>query len=299
MCDRFLQAGPIVALIESQRPTLALAVPTIWNDMLHWLRAHPGHDVSSISRVVCGGSAVSRSLIKAYRDELGIEIRQAWGMTETSPVATSGVPPRGLSPDEELDQRATQGRFIFGVEGRIVNDEGMPLPHDGQTVGEVEVRGPWITGSYYTGVDSERFHDGWLRSGDVGTISDFGYLVLTDRAKDVIKSGGEWISSVELENRLMSHPEIIEACVVGVPDEKWQERPLALVVRRENSTISAEELRAWLSPQVAKWWLPERWAFVPALPRTSVGKFDKKVVRRQYADGDLPVEMLQQRSALF
>lgn len=298
MCNRFMQPAPIVALIESQRPTLAMAVPTIWNEMLHWLRAHPGHDVSSIRRVVCGGSAVPRSLIKAYRDELGIEIRQAWGMTETSPVATSGVPPRGLSPDEELDQRATQGRFIFGVEGRIVNDAGTPLPSDGKTVGEVEVRGPWITGSYYTGADPERFHDGWLRSGDVGTINELGYIVLTDRAKDVIKSGGEWISSVELENRLMSHPDVVEACVVGVSDEKWQERPLALVVRKEDSSISAEELREWLSPQVAKWWLPERWAFVPALPRTSVGKFDKKVARRRYADGELPVEMIQQRPAL-
>jgi fatty-acyl-CoA synthase len=298
MCNRFLQPAPLVALIEAQHATVAMAVPTIWNDTLQWLRTHPGHDISSLRRVLCGGSAVPRSLIQAYRDELGIELRQGWGMTETSPLATSGVPPRGLSAEEELDQRTMQGRFIFGVEGRIVNDDGAVLPQDGKAVGEVEVRGPWVTGSYYNGADPERFHDGWLRTGDVGNIDPHGYLVLTDRAKDVIKSGGEWISSVELENRLMNHPDVVEACVVGVSDEKWQERPLALVVRREGSNINAEELCTWLASQVARWWLPERWAFVPALPRTSVGKFDKKVVRRNYAAGELSIETIQQRPVI-
>jgi len=300
MPDRFLAPEPLVAFIEAERPTMAGAVPTIWNDMLQWLRVNPGHDISCLQRVLCGGSAVPRALIEAYRDELNVEIRQAWGMTETSPVATSGLPPRGLSAAEEMDLRATQGRFVFGVEGRVVDDAGAVLPSDGKAVGEVQVRGPWVTGGYYQGVDAERFSTDaegvWLRTGDVGMVDPRGYLVLTDRAKDVIKSGGEWISSVELETTLMGHPDVVEACVVGVPDPKWDERPLALVVRRDGAPVTAEQLRDWLAPQVARWWLPERWAFVPVVPRTGVGKFDKKVVRRSYAAGELPVETLDQGS---
>jgi len=297
MPDSFLQAEPLVAFIEAERPSISGAVPTIWNDVLQWVRSHPGHDLSSVERVLCGGSAVPRSLIEAFRDELGIDVRQAWGMTETSPVATSGLPPRGLVGDEEMRLRATQGRFLFGVEGRLVDDDGAVLPSDGKAVGEVEVHGPWITGSYLRGVDPERFEtdpDGtrWLRTGDVGRIDPRGYLVLTDRAKDVIKSGGEWISSVELETTLMGHPEVLEAAVVGVPDPRWQERPLALVVRAPGSAVTAADLRTWLEPQVARFWLPERWAFVDAVPRTGVGKFDKKVVRQQHADGALSVEVL-------
>jgi len=298
MPDRFLQPEPLVAFIEAERPTLAGAVPTVWNDMLQWLRRNPGHDVSSMTRVLCGGSAVPRVLIEAYRDELGVEVRQAWGMTETSPVATSGLPPRGVTGEEEMDLRATQGRFVFGVEGRLVDDEGAVLQHDGKAVGEVEVRGPWVTAGYYRGADAERFDTDdagavWLRTGDVGTIDPRGYLTLTDRAKDVIKSGGEWISSVELETTLAGHPDVVEAAVVGVPDERWAERPLALVVRADGAAVTAAELREWLSPQVARWWLPERWAFVDAVPRTGVGKFDKKVVRRAYADGELTIETLE------
>ena len=290
--DRFLAPEPLVAFIEGQQPTVAGAVPTIWNDMLHWLRANPGHDISCLQRVLCGGSAVPRALMEAYESELDVLILQAWGMTETSPVATSGWPPRGVSPEEAMDLRATQGRMVFGVEARIVDDEGTALPHDGKAVGEVEVRGPWVTGSYYQGADPDRFHDGWLRTGDVGTMDARDYLVLTDRAKDVIKSGGEWISSVELETTLMGHPEVVEACVVGVPDERWDERPLALVVRTAGSTVTAAALRDWLAPKVAKWWLPERWSFVESVPRTGVGKFDKKVARKAYADGSYPVEVL-------
>ena len=299
--DRFLQAEPLVAFIEKVKPTMAAAVPTIWNDMLQWLRAQKAagerHDISMVKRVLCGGSAVPRALITAYRDELGIEIRQAWGMTETSPVATSGLPPRGVTGEEETDLRATQGRFTFGVEGRIVDDAGMVQPWDGKSVGEVQVRGPWIAGSYFQGADAEKFsHDSdgsvWLKTGDVGMVEPRGFLTLTDRAKDVIKSGGEWISSVELENTLMGHPEVVEACVIGVPDERWQERPLALIVRKEGRLVTAEALRDWLAPQVARFWLPERWTFVESIPRTGVGKFDKKVSRAAYAAGDYRVERL-------
>jgi fatty-acyl-CoA synthase len=180
------------------------------------------------------------------------------------------------------------------VEARIVGPGGDVMPADGESVGELEVRGPWITSTYIGDAepDPEKFRDGWLRTGDVGTLSADGFLVLTDRAKDVIKSGGEWISSVELENVLMGHPAVLEACVVGVPDERWGERPLATVVLRDGASVTVEELRDYLASQVARWQLPERWAFIETVPKTSVGKFDKKTVRAQYADGALSVETL-------
>jgi fatty-acyl-CoA synthase len=170
------------------------------------------------------------------------------------------------------------------VEARIVDDDGQVLPNDNEAVGEVEVRGPWITGSYYRGHDESKFDSGWLRTGDVGRIDEQGFITLTDRAKDVIKSGGEWISSVELENCLIAHPDVIEVAVVGVPDERWQERPLAVVVPKEGSEVSAADLRKFLTDKVVRWWLPERWTFVDEIPRTSVGKYDKKTIRSRYAD---------------
>ncbi|WP_019631713.1 long-chain fatty acid--CoA ligase [Actinomadura atramentaria] len=287
MPDRFLQAEPLVRLIEAERPTIAGAVPTIWADVLRHVREH-GSDLSSLRLVPCGGSAVPESLIRGF-DEIGVRIVQAWGMTETSPLATIAHPPLGASSDDALRHRVSQGRIVAGVELRVVGDDEAVLPHDGTSVGEIEVRGPWITGAYHRDPDPSKFHDGWLRTGDVGTVSPEGYLILTDRAKDVIKSGGEWISSVELENHLMGHPDVLEAAVVGVPDERWQERPLASVVLREGATTAPEELRAFLAERVPKWQLPERWTFIDQVPRTSVGKFDKKVLRRRYADDELTV----------
>jgi fatty-acyl-CoA synthase len=175
------------------------------------------------------------------------------------------------------------------VEGRLVGDGGTMLPHDGETVGEVEVRGPWVTGSYYKDDDPEKFRDGWLRTGDVGTIDRLGYVTLTDRAKDVIKSGGEWISSMELENALMAHPDVTEAAVIGVPDEKWGERPLAAVVVKDGASVTAADLRAFLSSQVPRWQLPERWSFIGEVPKTSVGKFAKTRIRECYARGDYEI----------
>jgi len=292
MPDRFLQAEPLVRAIEAERPTMSGAVPTIWNDILTYLRANPGHDISSIKRIICGGSAVPRALMEAFEDELGITVIQAWGMTETSPLGSVARPPRGLSTEAAWDYRATAGRFAFGVEGRIVDDGGAVQERDGKAVGELQVRGPWVAAAYYKDDDPQKFDNGWLRTGDVGTIDPRGYITLTDRAKDVIKSGGEWISSVELEGTLMAHPAIREAAVVGVPDERWDERPLAAVVVRDGESVTASELCSWLSDRVAKWWLPERWTFVAEVPKTSVGKFDKKVLRKQYADGELSVETL-------
>ncbi|MBN9097844.1 MULTISPECIES: long-chain fatty acid--CoA ligase [unclassified Pseudonocardia] len=285
----FLQAAPLVAMIEAERPTMSGAVPTIWNDILNYVRDNPGHDLSSLKMVACGGSAVPRSLMTAF-DELGIRIVQAWGMTETSPLAAVALAPAGLSAEEAMRLRGTQGRVVAGVEARIVDDTGLVMPHDGKSVGELEVRGPWVTASYYGGEDSEKFHDGWLRTGDVGLIDPAQFITLTDRAKDVIKSGGEWISSVELENELIGHPDVLQAAVIGVPDEKWQERPLAAVVRKPGAAATPDELREFLSDRVAKWWLPDSWSFIDAVPLTGTGKFDKKVLRQQYADGELTVE---------
>jgi fatty-acyl-CoA synthase len=282
--DCHLDARSVIDMIEKLRPTLAGAVPTIWNDVMHHLEKDPDHDISSLRLVACGGSAVPVSMMRTFEDKYNVQIRQLWGMTETSPLATLAWPPVGTPPDRHWAIRGTQGQPICGVEMRIVDDDGKVLPNDGQAVGEVEVRGPWITGSYYRGRDESKFESGWLRTGDVGRIDEEGFVTLTDRSKDVIKSGGEWISSVELENCLIGHPDVLEAAVVGVPDERWQERPLAVVVLNEGASVSAGELRTFLSDKVVRWWLPERWAFADEIPRTSVGKYDKKAIRSRHAD---------------
>jgi fatty-acyl-CoA synthase len=206
-------------------------------------------------------------------------------MTETSPVCAMAFPPKGVALAEEMDWRAKTGRVLAGVEIRVVAEDGTVMPRDGKSVGEFEVRGPWITGSYYGEPTPERFHDGWLRTGDVGSLDNRGYLQISDRTKDVIKSGGEWISSVELENEVMAHPAVFEAAVIGVPDPKWDERPLVVVVAAEGDRPEPEAMLEFLTGRVARWWLPERWAYVDELPKTSVGKFDKKALRTQVADG--------------
>jgi fatty-acyl-CoA synthase len=284
MPDRFLQGDRLIDMIEARRPTIAGAVPTIWNDVLQCLGAHPGRDISSLRTVVCGGSAVPLTMMKEYQEKYGVPIRQGWGMTETSPLAAVAWPPRDTPDEEHWALRNTAGRPVCGVETRVVDDDGNVLPNDGESVGEVEVRGPWITASYYRNADPSKFQDGWLRTGDVGRIDPRGFITLTDRAKDVIKSGGEWISSVELENHIMGHPAVLEAAVVAVPDDRWQERPLAAVVLKKDADATAKELRNYLCDKVVRWWLPERWTFVDEVPRTSVGKFDKKVIRSRYAD---------------
>ena len=288
MPDRFLQAAPLVRLIETERPTLAGAVPTIWNDVLRHVRANGG-DLSSLRLVPCGGSAVPHALQEAYETELGVRILHAWGMTETSPLGSVAYPPYGVTGEEAWSYRDSQGRISCTIEARLTGEAGTVLPHDGVAVGEIEVRGPWITGSYYKDDDPEKFRDGWLRTGDVGTIDPRGFIRLTDRAKDVIKSGGEWISSMELENRLMAHPDVAEAAVIGVNDEKWGERPLAAVVLRPGAAIGAAELREFLRDQVPRWQLPERWSFIAEVPKTSVGKFAKTRMRESYARGEYEI----------
>jgi fatty-acyl-CoA synthase len=293
MPDRWLQAEPLVRFVRETRPTLSGAVPTVWNDVLGYLDKHEDITLDSIRLILCGGSAVPVALQRALLERHGLEIRQAWGMTETSPVATAAGVPLGVSGEAEWKYRGGQGRLLCGVEGRTVGDDGTVQVADGMSVGEVEVRGPWVTAGYYNPDDADveqKFHDGWLRTGDVGILDELGYLQLTDRAKDVIKSGGEWISSVDLENALMAHEAVLEAAVVGIPDEKWAERPLASVVVREGASVTVDELREFLAKDFAKWQLPDAWAFIDEVPRTSVGKFDKKVIRKWYADGEIEVQ---------
>jgi fatty-acyl-CoA synthase len=290
MPDRFLQGAPIAEMIAAERPTLAGAVPTIWTDLLTHLDAN-SVDTSSLTEVIVGGSACPPALMHAFADRHRIDVIHAWGMTEMSPLGSVARPPAGATGDDAWRYRYTQGRVPAGVAARIVGPLGEQLPADGQAVGELEVRGPWVTARYVGDdeADPEKFRDGWLRTGDVGTLSADGFITLTDRAKDVIKSGGEWISSVDLENALMAHPAVREACVVGVPDPRWDERPLATVVLHQGATASAEELRDFLAERVARWQLPERWAFIETVPKTSVGKFDKKQVRASFGAGALDV----------
>jgi len=288
MPGRHLQAEPLARFIEQDRPTVAFGVPTVWNDLLrHVDQART--DLSSLRLVVCGGSAVPPSLMEQFQARHGVRIVQAWGMTETSPVAAIAFPPKQAGAEDEMAWRSRTGRVVMGVELRTVDELGWELPADGETVGEIEVRGPWITGGYYRTEAPERFNAGWLRTGDVGHVDARGFVQITDRSKDVIKSGGEWISSVELETALVGHPDVVEAAVIGVPDERWQERPLAVVRLRDGAEATPDDLRAYLGTRVARWWVPERWALVAEIPKTSVGKYDKKVVRAQHAEGRLEV----------
>ncbi|MGX7825478.1 long-chain fatty acid--CoA ligase [Actinokineospora sp. 24-640] len=295
MPDRFLQPEPLLTMIETLRPTHSAAVPTIWQGVLAALEQNP-RDISCLREVVVGGAACPPSMMHTFQDKYGVSIVHAWGMTETSPLGTVCRPPAGLSDEETWKYRYTQGRLPASVRARLIGDDGAEVPRDGVSVGELEVRGPWITGSYYRleedGDGAEKFDGGWLRTGDVGTLTPDGFLTLTDRSKDIIKSGGEWISSVELENHMMAHPAVAEAAVIGVPDEKWDERPLVTVVLREGASATPDELRGFLADKVARWQLPENWAFIPEVPKTSVGKFDKKVLRAQHAEGRLDVTRL-------
>jgi len=285
--NRFAQAAPLARFIAAERATLAAAVPTVWYDVLGLDPATV--DLSSLRMILCGGAAVPRSLIQAYEKRLGLRIVQGWGLTETSPVAALSYPPKHGPAERAIDYRATAGRPLGGVEARVVDDEGKVLPRDGHATGEIEVRGPWVTAGYYKDPAPEKFRDGWLRTGDVGRIDERGFITISDRAKDVVKSGGEWISTLELESAILTHPAVREAAVIAMPDERWGERPLACVVLVPGQSATPEELRAHLEGRVVKWWLPEQWVFVDEVPRTSVGKHDKKLLREREAAGSLPV----------
>jgi len=281
----------LASLIVDEHVTVAAGVPTIWMGVLPELE---GRDTSSLRAIPCGGSAVPRALSEAYRAQTGLPILQAWGMTETSPVASVAITRSWLedrSADELAALRATQGPALLGVELRIVDQAtGEELPWDGTSRGELQAAGPWITGSYYHDERSDESftEDGWLRTGDVAVIDEHGYVQIVDRTKDVVKSGGEWISSVELENEIMAHPAVAEAAVIGVPHPKWAERPLAAVVVKEGESLTKADVIEFLDGRVATWWLPDDVVFIDEVPKTSVGKFSKKDLRDRFADHVLP-----------
>lgn len=279
----FMQGEPLARLIESERATLMAGVPTVVGAVLEHVDAHGG-DLSSLTRGICGGSAVPRSLMEGY-ERHGVRMLQAWGMTETSPLLTVARPPASVDDGEEhWRYRTTQGRIVPWTELRL--SEG---------ANEIEARGPWVAAHYYEDpTAAEKFtDDGWLRTGDIGELDDEGYVRITDRAKDLIKSGGEWISSVEVETLLIDHPAVQEAAVIAMPDDRWGERPLACVALAEGATPSLSDLRTHLAAGLARWQLPDAFAFVDEVPKTSVGKFDKKVLRRRLAEGDLAIEHAQ------
>ena len=286
-----LSGKAIADLVVEEKVTIAAGVPTIWMQVLPELK---GRDTSALRTIPCGGSAVPKALSEAYRQQLGLPILQAWGMTETSPicaVARLDGDEESLSIEEKADLRTMVGRASFGVESRVVDPDTLePQPWDGQSSGELQVKGPWIAASYYNDERAaESFTaDGWLKTGDVAVVDARGRIRLVDRTKDLIKSGGEWISSVEIENELMAHPKITEAAVIGLPHPKWSERPVACVVVAPGEELTKQEILDYLAPTLAKWQIPDDVYFIDEVPKTSVGKFSKKTLRERYADVMLP-----------
>ena len=282
----------LYSLMESEGVTLSLGVPTVWLALLAYTDK-TGKRLTSLERAVIGGAAVPRSMIQILRDKHDVEVRQGWGMTETSPLGVTNTIKaglEGLNDDERLDLATKAGRGLFGIEMRIVDDEGNELPWDGEAYGALQVRGPWVCKDYFKleGAGGAHTDDGWFGTGDVATIDAEGYMAITDRTKDVIKSGGEWISSIELENAAMGHPAVAEAAVIGVAHPKWTERPLLVVVKAEGEDVSKDELLAFFDGKVATWWVPNDVVFVDELPHTATGKVKKIELREQFAEYRLP-----------
>jgi fatty-acyl-CoA synthase len=298
LTGRQLQPADIAALIQNERATFTAGVPTIWMGLYSYLEQHP-HDLSSLRLVVCAGSAMPRQFIELFDTKHGVRFMLAWGMTETTPIATVMSVKSHLehTPDaKRFDLLARHGLPIPGVDIRIVDENGNELPWDGTTMGELQTRGLWITSGYYSDPrggmheNAESFMDGWFRTGDVATIDSEGYIQIMDRTKDLVKSGGEWISSVDLENAIMAHPMVMEAAVIAAFHPKWQERPLACIAPwpQHKDEISKEKILEFLSGRVAKWWLPDDIVFIESVPKTSVGKFNKRALREQFRDYVLP-----------
>ena len=289
MPHRFMAPDRLLSLLADEGVTLSAGVPTIWQGVKGLVEANPDqYDLSSLSRLTCGGSAPPPSLIRWYWDTLGVEMIQGWGMTETSPLATLSrrVMKRGqlaLSEDAQFENVAKAGQIMPGLELDIFDEEFNRLPHDGESVGEILIRGPWICSEYYHNPQPERFHDGWLITGDVGKIDPEEYLIISDRSKDLVKSGGEWISSVDLENHIVALDGVAQACVVAQPHPKWDERPVALVVLDAGRTVSVKGILDHCAEAFARWQLPDDVLFVDSVPLTSTGKMDKKVVRADLA----------------
>jgi fatty-acyl-CoA synthase len=288
----------IAGLIEDEEVTLTAGVPTVWIGLLEYMEDNEV-DLSSLERIVIGGSAAPESMIRRF-DDLGVEVMHAWGMTEMSPIGSVSHLKPGMeewNAERRYEKRAKQGLMVPGIEFQVIDEGSEEIEWNGEDFGELWVRGPWITTEYYERPEAneEDFEEGWLKTGDVVTVDPEGYIKLVDRAKDVIKSGGEWISSVELENELMAHDDVAEATVIGVPHERWQERPVAFVVpdERADRNALAEELPEMIEAEYPKWWRPDDVVFIDEVPKTATGKFDKKVLREEYsdeefADGQVP-----------
>lgn len=290
MPGRVLTPPALCGLMEQEKVTISAGVPTIWMGILQHLESGAKYDLSSVRYLVNGGSAISGEMIKLFEKKYGLSILHAYGMTETSPVVLSSKLKSYMYNWDEESQyavRAKQGLLVPGLDMKIVDDTGKEVPWDGKTMGELCVRGPWIAGSYYKEPErsKENMRDGWLHTNDIVTIDEEGYILIQDRAKDLIKSGGEWISSVDLENKIMTHPAVLEAAVIAIPDLKWQERPMACVVLKESEKgkVTEADILKFLEDKVAKWWLPDKVVFVDEIPKTSVGKFNKKALREQFA----------------
>lgn len=288
MPGRHLKPAPLARIIEDQGATWSAGVPTLWLDLLQHLDSgHPHRkpDLSSLKTILCGGTAVAQSLIDEYRTRFGTAMIEGWGMTEIFPGATVEREDLRNVGSDDAERRKSAGRISPLYELRLVDDAGRVLSNDGVAVGDVEVRGPAVASGYFNApaATAAAVHDGWLRTGDVGTIDSLGHLRITDRAKDVIKSGGEWISSQDLEVELLAHPAVREAAVIGIADERWGERPLAFVVLTD--LVGDDDLKEFLAARVARWWVPERFEVVPEIPRTTTGKFDKKALRSWIKDG--------------
>lgn len=299
---RNLQPAEIAHLIETERVTFSAGVPTLWMGLYSHVEAHGG-DVSSLRTIVAAGSAMPKPFIDQYRKNLGIEFRLAWGMTETTPIATVNTLKASqftLDDAARVDALARHGRPQPGVELRVLGDDHAEVPWDGKTMGELQVRGAWITSAYAndprppaeaaSSFDRGPRGEQWFRTGDVATVDTEGFIQIMDRTKDLVKSGGEWISSVDLENLIMGHPKVLEAAVIGVFHPKWEERPLACIapVPQHRDSLTKDEILDYLRPKVAKWWLPDDIVFIEAVPKTSVGKFNKRALRQQFADYRLP-----------
>ena len=287
-----LDGHSVCDLLNSESCTLSLGVPTVWLGLLGHLDKHPESKPKHLKRMLIGGSAAARTLISRLETELSVDVIHLWGMTEMSPVGTTSQRPRhweSMTREQQLDLKVKQGRIMWGVELKIVDDSGRTLPNDGQAFGVVKVRGPWITKRYFRSEGGDILDEGgWFATGDVATIDPFGYMQITDRAKDVIKSGGEWISSIDLENAALVHPAVQEAAVIGVAHPTWQERPLLLVICKPGQSTTRDELLQVLASKVAKWWLPDDILFVSELPHTATGKLNKLKLRELYQHHKLP-----------
>jgi fatty-acyl-CoA synthase len=298
LSGKYLQPADIANMVESERVTFTAGVPTLWMGLYSFLE-HEKHDISSLRSIVCAGSALPRQFVEWFEQKYGIQFMLAWGMTETTPIATVMALKTHLDSlphKERYDVLARHGLPVAGIDVRILDEAGKELPWDGSTMGELQVRGPWVTSAYYNDPRGEEqgqrdsFMDGWFRTGDVATIDAEGYIQIMDRTKDLVKSGGEWISSVDLENAIMAHPKVMEAAVIAIAHPKWEERPVAAVapLPQYRDQITKEEILDFLKDRVAKWWLPDDVVFIEAVPKTSVGKFNKRALREQFKDYKLP-----------